>query len=174
MNHTDHVDLLRDGIPGPGGTWADLGAGTGAFAFALAELLGPRGVIFSVDRDRLALSQLRARTRARSRACDIRVVVADFTGPLELPALDGIVMANSLHFLEDKEPFLRTARARLGASGRLILVEYNVDTGNRWVPYPVSYAAWEKMARRCGFSATRLIGVKPSSFLREVYSALSL
>src|SRR5690554_4106120 len=41
MNHQDHVNLLRPGVPATGGVWADFGAGTGAFTLALAELLGP-------------------------------------------------------------------------------------------------------------------------------------
>jgi hypothetical protein len=46
MNHTDHVALLARGVrQDEGGTWADLGAGTGAFTLALADLIGPHGVI---------------------------------------------------------------------------------------------------------------------------------
>ena len=44
MDHTDHTNLLLDGIAAPGGVWADFGAGTGAFTLALARLkesLGP-------------------------------------------------------------------------------------------------------------------------------------
>ena len=48
MDHADHVRLLRDGVT-EGGTWADLGAGTGAFTLALAELLGPGGEVIAVD-----------------------------------------------------------------------------------------------------------------------------
>jgi hypothetical protein len=36
---------LRDGVPEPGGVWADLGSGEGAFTLALADLLGPGGRI---------------------------------------------------------------------------------------------------------------------------------
>jgi ubiquinone/menaquinone biosynthesis C-methylase UbiE len=49
MNHADHVALLRAGVPGPGGVWADLGSGAGAFTLALADLIGPTGQIYSVD-----------------------------------------------------------------------------------------------------------------------------
>ena len=35
MNHRDHVNLLRRGVPEPGGVWADLGSGAGAFTLAL-------------------------------------------------------------------------------------------------------------------------------------------
>ena len=40
MNHDDHVALLRGGIDQPGGVWADVGSGTGAFTLALADLIG--------------------------------------------------------------------------------------------------------------------------------------
>jgi len=36
-------DLIRAGVGAAGGTWAELGAGTGNFTWALAELLCPRG-----------------------------------------------------------------------------------------------------------------------------------
>ncbi len=55
MTHDDHVALLRGGIPGPGGVWADLGAGSGAFTLALAEQLGPSAEIYAVDADERAL-----------------------------------------------------------------------------------------------------------------------
>ena len=44
MDHSDHVNLLRNGVL-PGGVWADLGAGSGAFTLALAELAGPETTI---------------------------------------------------------------------------------------------------------------------------------
>ena len=58
MNHRDHVNLLRRGVPEPGGVWADLGSGAGAFTLALAELVGPGAEIYAVDKDRGALRQL--------------------------------------------------------------------------------------------------------------------
>ena len=55
MNHADHVSLLRAGVPSSGGIWADLGSGSGPFTLALADLIEPDGVIYSVDRDTHAL-----------------------------------------------------------------------------------------------------------------------
>jgi ubiquinone/menaquinone biosynthesis C-methylase UbiE len=54
MVHADHVDRLRPGIPEPGGPWADMGSGNGAFTLALAELIGKQGAIYLVDSDRRA------------------------------------------------------------------------------------------------------------------------
>ncbi len=174
MTHDDHVALLRDGIPGPGGAWADLGSGTGAFTLALADLLGPAARIHSVDRDGRALREQERAMRAAFPDRAVTYRVADFTRLLDLPPLDGVVMANALHFERHKDPALRLVRGYLKPRGRLILVEYNADRGNPWVPYPISYPAWEALARANGFVGTRLLATKPSRFLREIYSAVSL
>src|SRR5579871_1466211 len=98
MNHNDHVFLLRKGISEQGGTWADLGSGGGAFTLALADLIGPRGHIYSVDKDRGRLGEQQRAMQASFPAVGMDYLVADFTQPLDLPPLDGIVMANSLHY----------------------------------------------------------------------------
>jgi ubiquinone/menaquinone biosynthesis C-methylase UbiE len=173
MNHSDHVRLLHGGVPEAGGMWADLGAGAGAFTLALADLLGPAGTIYAVDRDRGALAQGERAMRSRFPETTLHVLQADFTQPLDLPPLDGVVMANSLHFHRAKEPILEGVRGMLKHGGRLIVVEYNAERGNQWVPYPISYPGWEALARRAGFTQTHLLGRQPSRFLREIYSAVS-
>jgi ubiquinone/menaquinone biosynthesis C-methylase UbiE len=173
MNHDDHVRLIREGVAGGGSVWADLGSGSGAFTLALADLLGPGGHIYSVDRDARALREQREAIQARFSAVTLEQRVADFTHPLDLPPLDGVVMANSLHFQRRKEPVLALVHRMLRPGGRLVLVEYNADKGNIWVPHPLSYPTWEKLALTNGFVATRLLATIPSRFLREIYSALS-
>jgi ubiquinone/menaquinone biosynthesis C-methylase UbiE len=171
VNHADHVRLLRDGVTG-GGSWADLGAGTGAFTLALAELVGPGGEVIAVDRDRGALRELERALRPG--AATVRTLGADFTKPIELPSLDGIVMANSLHFVRDKTPVLALVRGMLKASGRLLLVEYDADNGNHWVPHPLSFETWRALADLSGFRGTRELASVPSRFLGRIYSAESV
>jgi ubiquinone/menaquinone biosynthesis C-methylase UbiE len=173
VNHQDHVRLLRKGVASRGGVWADLGSGAGAFTLALADLIGPGGHIYSVDKDQRALRQQEQAMRALFPAVAVHYLNADFTGALDLPPLDGIVMANSLHYVRKKDAFLRQVRGYLRPGGRLLLVEYNADRGNPWVPYPLSYRTWEDLARRSGFTGTQLLETVPSRFLREMYSALS-
>jgi SAM-dependent methyltransferase len=175
MNHNDHVDLLAPGI-GPVGkspVWADIGAGDGAFTLALAELLGPGATLYTVDRDGRSLARGAEQTGRRFPGVAVRPVVGDFTRPLDLPPLDGLVMANALHFIRDREPLVRQLRGLLKPGGRFLIVEYNTDRGNLWVPHPFSYETWARAAVRAGFSETRLIGRRPSRFLGEIYSAAS-
>ena len=167
MDHRDHVGLIREGVEGGGTAWADLGSGEGAFTLALADLLGPGGSIISVDRDRRAL-------RAAFPQVALTPMVADFGRPMELPLLDGIVMANSLHFSRDKLAVLRLVRGHLRPAGRLVLVEYDTDHGNHWVPWPLSYATWEALAADAGFHQTRRLASVPSRFLGSIFSALSV
>ena len=171
MDHADHVRLLRDGVTA-GGVWADLGAGTGAFTHALAELLGPTGEVVAVDRDRGALRALEQ--SGRSSGAALRTLAADFTKPLDVAPLDGVVMANSLHFVRDKAPVLRLVRDLLKPAGRLLLVEYDADRGNEWVPYPMSFETWRAFADAHGFTGTRKLASVRSRFLRAIFSAESL
>jgi ubiquinone/menaquinone biosynthesis C-methylase UbiE len=173
VNHPDHVNLLRDGVPAMGGVWADLGSGSGAFTLALADLIGSDGIIYSVDQDSGALREQERAMRTRFPNVTVHYRNADFTHRLDLPALDGIVMANSLHFHRQKEPILQLVLSYLRPGGRLLLVEYNTDHGNTWVPYPLSYTTWEALAHKNGFTQTRLLSSRPSRFLGEIYSAAS-
>ena len=172
MNHTDHVNLLRPASLQPGGTWADFGAGSGAFTLALRELIGPHAEIYAVDKDRRGLGELEKAHREKfTTAQNVHSIRADFTGALSLPPLDGIVMANSLHYFRDREKVLRHVRSFLKMNGVLLLVEYNVDSGNMWVPYPISFETFRSLAARAGFGEPRLLATHPSRFLREFYSA---
>ncbi len=173
MDHRDHVNLLRGGIDFRGGTWADFGSGDGAFTLALYDLIGPEGEIWSVDKDRGRLETQHRTFRSRFPEAQIHFLHADFTRALETPPLDGVVMANSLHFFRDKEKVLRQVREYLKPEGRLILVEYNVDSGNIWVPYPLSFSTFRPLAAQSGFTDPQLLATVPSHFLREIYSALT-
>jgi len=176
MDHADHVALLRPGVP-PGGSWADIGAGDGAFTLALADLLGPGGEIIAVDRDGRALKRNAAALHERFPATGIRTLHADLTKPLDIEddALDGIVAANSLHYVpsERQSDIVRDLTAYLGPGARFVIVEYDAERGNPWVPHPISYRAWQWIAMAAGLEDTRLVGRVPSRFLGAIYSAVS-
>lgn len=175
MNHRDHVNLLQPAYLAAGGVWADFGAGSGAFTLALRELVGLQAEIHAVDQRKSSLEELKSSHNSRfHNALNVVTHRADFTHELSLPPLDGIIMANSLHYYKDKVKVLSHARSFLKPGGILLLVEYNVDKGNPWVPFPLSFGTYRRLARQAGFSNPKLLARHPSSFLREFYSAEAL
>jgi ubiquinone/menaquinone biosynthesis C-methylase UbiE len=174
VNHADLVRLIEEGVTDRGGRWADLGSGAGAFTMALADLLGSGAHITAVDRDAGALRTLAREVGRAFPEVAVETKAADFTRPLGLSNLDGIVMANSLHFVRDKTPVLELVSGMLRAGGRLLVVEYGTDRGNPWVPHPFSYRRWETMAAQAGFAGTRLLRTIPSRHLGSMYSAVSV
>ncbi len=175
MDHDDHVSLIRDGVDGAGPHWLELGAGSGAFTLALLDVLGERADVVALDRDAGSLRKLEDAVARRFPVGSVRSVVADFAQPLpfEPASFDGVLMANSLHFVRDKEPVLRAAIDILKPGGRFLIVEYGSDRGNQWVPWPMSHATWTGVAARVGLRDTRLIGEVPSRFLGSIYAAVS-
>ncbi len=171
MNHADHVNLLRRGVHAQGGAWADLGAGSGAFTLALADLIGPQGTIRAVDRNSQSLLENERTMRARFPATTIDYETADITKPLDLPPLDGIVLANVLHFQTDQPSAVRLLRSYLKPGGQILIVEYNARRSSSAVPYPVTYERWQRLAEEAGFARTGLLATQPSRWLGEVYSA---
>jgi trans-aconitate methyltransferase len=163
------VDLIRPALAGaePDGTWADLGAGDGNFTLALQTLL-PGASVTAVDQDARALDHLARRLPGA------RALRADFRKPLPLSDLDGVLMANALHFVRDLGPVLELLRGYLRPGGRLVVVEYGADRGNPWVPHPFSFPTWQRMAAEAGFSDVRQAGSLPSRFLGSMYCAWCL
>jgi len=174
MTHEEHVHLIKKAITKQGGTWADFGSGDGAFTLALRDLAGPLARIFSIDKDE---SRLRAQENAFDKmfsSFDVRFVHKDFTNQINLPELDGIIMANSLHYVKEQAPFLTKIRDFLKPDGKLVVVEYNTEEGNQWVPYPVSYPKFEEIAEQGGFIDTELLEKIPSTYWNEMYSAQTI
>lgn len=166
--------MLQPGVENAGGTWADLGCGDGIFTSALYMLLQPGSEIYAVDKSRRALKSLTHNFAASYPQASLHPILADFTHPLSLPPLDGLVMANSLHFVRQKRPVLVQLASLLKPGGRLIVVEYNTTRGNYPVPYPLDEAGFLQLAREVGLREARIIAEIPSTFLGEMYAGLGL
>lgn len=150
--------------------WADLGCGSGVFTLALAGLLQPQSVIYAVDKDASVLQKI------SSRYDEVRIekIAVDFDKQrLSFENLDGILMANSLHYVKDKPSFIRDATTCLSGNGCFLIVEYDTRQPNRWVPYPVDLASLTGLFNRAGFSSVQKIGERLSLFGRaKLYSAI--
>jgi SAM-dependent methyltransferase len=174
MDHGDHVALIRAGIEGAGRRWLEIGAGEGAFTLALADVLGPGAGITAIDRDGRALERARAAVNARFPATSLVTHHADFTASLTPGPFDGVLAANSLHFVRDRRSLLVAIRDRLAPGGRLVVVEYDADRGNPWVPHPFAFTTWRREAVDAGFADPILIHRVPSRFLGAIYGAVTV
>ena len=177
MDVNDAVALVRDAVGAGPGVWADLGAGTGTFTQALVRILDDKSTIYAIDRDASSLTELRA--LAAQSATRIIPVRADFTRPVELPGfgatlLDGILLANSLHFVRDATSVLTELALRVRVGGRVVVVEYDRRERSRWVPYPIDSERWLQLAASAGLSGAMVTATMPSAYSGMLYAGVAM
>jgi ubiquinone/menaquinone biosynthesis C-methylase UbiE len=169
----DAIEMLADSrveALGPT-TWADLGCGTGMFTLALADLLAPGSAIHAMDRDGLALRKIPSAHKGVS----ITTHRGDFTNQKwPFANLDGILMANSLHYVDNQATFIRGCEARMTVPRRFLIVEYDTDEPTRWVPHPVSLARLRSLFTGAGYSSITILRSRPSVYRRAALYAAAL
>ena len=148
--------LIEKAIPTSGiQTWADLGAGGGLFTNALSQLLPKGSTITAIDKTKSKIEV--------AAGIDLVTKIGDFIS-MRLEETDGILMANSLHYVKDQKQFLNSLKT---ITKRVVLVEYNMDNPNAWVPYPISFNTLRSIID------ARLLAETPSQYQpRGIYSAL--
>lgn len=146
--------------------WSDLGCGTGTFTLALAEILAAESLIYAIDKNFSSLTQI----PETYKNVNIEKINRDFVqNAFELPETDGILMANSLHFVEDKVVFLRRAVKK---ARRFLIVEYEDRKPNQCVPFPIDFQTLTTLFESFGFSKIEKINRRKSAFGGEMYAAL--
>lgn len=140
--------------------WADLGSGNGLFTKALLALLPPASFVHAVDQDENALSLLRKQIEGTARTYTLNFELDD----LPFSQLDGIMLANALHFVKDQPKLLIRIKSLLKPGAVLILIEYDLSTGNAWVPFPVRFEKMKKICEALGFSRIEKLGEVPSRY----------
>lgn len=150
-------------------SWADLGCGSGLFTCALANLLPPESIIYAVDKAPVTLHR---QPFPENRSILTRQL--DFeTDGLPFHNLDGILMANALHYVGDKASFLEKAKASLKETGRFLIVEYDTNVPNPWVPFPVKFSELGNLFKKTGFKTVQKLGERLSIYGRaKLYAAI--
>jgi ubiquinone/menaquinone biosynthesis C-methylase UbiE len=137
--------------------WADLGCGSGTFTYALANCLQPGSHIDAIDAKMPVLASLNN--------VDILCRQADMEHiNLSAAALDGILMANSFHYVKDKSRLVQRLKFSLKDDGMFLIVEYDTAIANRWVPYPHPFEELKLLFTNNGFDQIDKIGERSSVF----------
>ncbi len=175
--HTRRINkarqLLHPGIPRKRGVWADFGCGDGIFTTALFSLLPATSKIIAVDQNQSALGNLQRNISETYPDAQIQILNADFRNTLNLPQLDGFIMANALHFSPDHGSILQKLRSYLKPGGRMILIEYNTRQGNYAVPFPLDDAQFLTLTASLNLIDPKILAKIPSTFLGEMFSGIA-
>jgi hypothetical protein len=148
-------------------SWCDLGCGTGTFTMALAQSLASGSTIHAVDLDSKALGTI----PDEDHGVVIRKVLADLRSPgLRLPSVDGILMANSLHFIQDQHLFIKKL---LPLTNSFLIVEYERSNPSPWGPYPVGFEKLRELFNESGVQRVEKLSTQRSRFGDTIYSAFA-
>jgi len=165
MELIEAQQMIKDGVSDRNITmWADLGCGKGIFTNALGSLLRDGSRIHAIDKYQQNITSINP-------LVPISFEKADFKSVKLVSKLDGILMANSLHYVKRKTNLIKQLIDYLSESGRIIVVEYDTMRVNPWVPYPISFNELKKLCLEMDFKIAKL-NERLSQYGGAMYSAL--
>jgi len=171
MKFTDGIKLISHPAlqPGKPTQWADLGCGAGFFTNVLSSLLAKASTIYAIDEDAAAVKKVKV-----AEGVYLNTYTSNFIqSPFPFGVIDGIMLANALHYVRDKNNFTQKLKLHLAPGAVLLLVEYDTTNSNAWVPYPISFSVLKELCLQHGFTSIEKINQMPSAFGRSnMYAAL--
>ncbi|MGN7756769.1 class I SAM-dependent methyltransferase [Chryseobacterium sp. 22532] len=147
--------------------WADLGCGSGTFTSALAHLLPNGSHIYAVD------NQSQNFPKSLGNNVSVDFIKADFgDSDFNFSNLNGILMANSLHYIKDKVLLINRLEKYLSADKKFVIIEYDTAIANQWVPYPIHFLKLKELFTNLGYLKIIKLGEQQSIFGQgSLYSA---
>ncbi|MEM6804055.1 MAG: methyltransferase domain-containing protein [Bacteroidota bacterium] len=148
--------------------WIDLGAGQGTFTEALAHFLPAESEILAIDQSHTSLQKIKPAIGT----VQIRKQQGDFFEPPKgLSSIDGLLMANAFHYVKDKAAFIRMWEEVLAEEASFLIIEYDTQRSNDWVPYPIRPKALQELFYTMGYTSFKKLGETPSLYHNMIYAA---
>ncbi len=123
-------------LPGPimdalgiaeGSVVADLGVGGGWFSIRLARRVGPNGIVYAEDIQRLML-EATGRRVSREGLRNVRTVLGTSEDPRLPPgAIDAVLIVDTYHEMDNPVALLRNVARALKPQGRVGIVDFRKD-----------------------------------------------
>lgn len=160
MQQADATHLIQNAITGDKPQrWADLGSGSGTFTLALNSIQPPGNHVTAVDK--------------QAQKLPVGFIRANFEkDDLPLSGLDGILMANSIHYIHDKQKLIRKLETYFSNNPAFLIIEYDTVRSGPWVPYPINYVNLHQLFTALGYTSITKLAEAPSQFGGQIYSAL--
>ena len=109
----------------PGGSVADIGAGTGYFSMRLAKAV-PDGVVYAVDIEPNMVVHLKTRAAAE-KLTNVTAVLASAASPNLPTPVDLILVVDTYHHIGDRPDYFRARRSRLTPGGRIAIIDFRKE-----------------------------------------------
>jgi ubiquinone/menaquinone biosynthesis C-methylase UbiE len=164
--------LLPGLLDHPEGIWVDAASGDGVFAEVLLELSRSTLIVIGIDLRRSAVENF---NHAVCHANTAIALQANLNSPLPIRPIDGILIANGLHFFDQSIQIriLDNCYRALKDSGSLVIVEYNTAESTGVVPFPIPIASIDGLIATCGFEPVNKTTRVDSTYLEEMYAILT-
>lgn len=145
--------------------WADLGCGSGLFSMAIASMLPNESDMLCIDLIDQKVPSLSGRD------VTLQFKKGNFIDfDLGLDQYDGILMANSLHFVSEKSALFIKLCSALKKQGSLVIIEYEREDPNEWVPYPVAFETLRVLLNHHGMAKVTKLSERKSAFGSMMYA----
>lgn len=147
--------------------WADLGCGEGVFTELLAGILPFQSEIIVIDQTSQKLDSIMGNN------ISINFQKANFEkDELNLNKLDGILMANSFHYIQDKEKLIKKLETYFSEKKQFLIVEYDTGIANQWVPFPINFEKLKELFHKFDYKSVEKLNMRKSNYGGEMYIAL--
>jgi ubiquinone/menaquinone biosynthesis C-methylase UbiE len=108
---------------------ADLGAGGGWFTIRLARRVGPNGLVYAEDIQRLMIEAIERRVQ-REGLTNVRTKLGAKDDPgLPPGAIDAVVIVDAFHEMEEPVTLLRNVGKALKPNGLIGIIDYRQGQG---------------------------------------------
>jgi SAM-dependent methyltransferase len=136
-----------------GSTVADVGAGAGWFTIRLAHRVGPNGVVYAQDVQRLMIEAIRRRV-SREGLQNVQTRIGSGSNPnLPVKTFDAVLVVDAYQEIDDRVAFLRNLARALKPAGRIGIANWKPGAGG---PGPESNERVERAVAEADAAAAGL------------------
>lgn len=123
-------DILRQAEIKEGEIVAELGCGSGHFVFEAARAVGSSGLVYAIDVQKSALSEIRSKIKLFGQR-NVKPILADLEkiGSTKIPqdSVDLAVLSSTLHQAKNKANMLLEAKRMLKKRGRFLILDWRKE-----------------------------------------------